>query len=57
MKFKKQVFVEVTVGLFTVIVLGVLLALTTVLSEELLFKKYTFLEVRFDQVSTQSATK
>ena len=51
MKFKKQVFVEVTVGLFTVIVLGVLLALTTVLSEELLFKKYTFLEVRFDQVS------
>ena len=51
MKFKKQVFVEVTLGLFTVIVLGVLLALTTVLSEELLFKKYTFLEVRFDQVS------
>lgn len=51
MKFKKQVFIEVVVGLFTVIVLGILLALTTVLSEELLFKKYTFLEVRFDQVS------
>lgn len=51
MKFKKQVFIEVAVGLFTFAVLGALLALTTILSEEMLFKKYTYVEVLFDSVT------
>ena len=51
MKFKKQVAIEVAVGLFTFAVIAALLALTTVLSEEMLFKKYTFLEIVFDSIS------
>lgn len=51
MKFKKQVAIEVTVGIFTFAVIAALLALTTLLSEELLFKQYTRIEVRFDRVN------
>ena len=51
MKFKKQVAIEVTVGIFTMAAIAALLALTTLLSEELLFKQYTRIEVRFDRVN------
>ena len=50
MKFKKQVAVEVLVGVFTFAVIAVLLALTTVLSEEKFFRQYTHIEVVFDSV-------
>ena len=51
MKFKKQVAVEVVVGVFSFAVIAVLFALTTMLSEEVLFKKYTYIEVVFDAVN------
>ena len=51
MKFKKQVAIEVVVGLFTFAVIAALLALTTILSEEMLFKKYTFVEIVFDSIT------
>jgi len=51
MKFKKQVAIEVVVGLFSFALIAVLFALTTMLSEEMLFKKYTYIEVVFDSVS------
>jgi len=51
MKFKKQVAIEVVVGVFSFAAIAVLLALTTMLSEEMLFKKYTHLEIVFDSVS------
>ena len=51
MKFKKQVAIEVVVGLFTFAVIAALLALTTILSEEMLFKKYTYIEVVFDNIN------
>jgi phospholipid/cholesterol/gamma-HCH transport system substrate-binding protein len=51
MKFKKQVAIEVVVGLFTVAIIAALLALTTVLSEELFFKDYTYVEVVFDSIN------
>jgi len=51
MKFKKQVVIEVVVGVFSFAAIAVLLALTTMLSEEMLFKKYTHLEIVFDSVS------
>ena len=51
MKFKKQVAVEVLVGLFSFAILAVLFALTTMLSEEMLFRKYTYIEIVFDSVN------
>ena len=51
MKFKKQVTVEVVVGIFSFAVIAILFALTTMLSEEVLFKKYTYIEVVFDTVN------
>ncbi len=51
MKFKKQVAVEVAVGAFTCAVIAVLLALTTILSEESIFKDYVFIEVVFDNIN------
>lgn len=51
MKFKKQVAIEVVVGLFTFAVIAALLALTTILSEEMLFKDYTYIEVVFDSIN------
>jgi len=51
MKFKKQVAIEVVVGVFSFAAIAVLLALTTMLSEEMLFKKYTHIEIVFDSVS------
>jgi phospholipid/cholesterol/gamma-HCH transport system substrate-binding protein len=51
MKHKKQVAVEVAVGVFTAIAIGVLLAFTTVLSDELFFRKYTTIEILFDSVN------
>lgn len=50
MKFKKQVAIEVTVGAFSFLIVAVLLALTTMLSEELVFRKYVHIEVVFDSV-------
>ena len=51
MKFKKQVTIEVVVGLFTFAVIAALLALTTILSEELFFKEYTYIEVVFETIN------
>jgi phospholipid/cholesterol/gamma-HCH transport system substrate-binding protein len=51
MKFKKQVAIEVMVGVFAFAIIAVLLALTTILSEEMLFKKYARMDVVFDSVS------
>lgn len=51
MKFKKQVAVEVTVGAFSFLVIAVLFALTTMLSEELFFKQYTWVDVVFENVN------
>ena len=51
MKFKKQVAIEVVVGSFTVAIIAALLALTTVLSEELFFKDYIYVEVVFDSIN------
>ena len=50
MKFKTQVAIEVVVGVFSFAVIAVLFALTTMLSEEMLFRKYTYIEVLFDTV-------
>ena len=51
MKFKKQVAIEVVVGLFSFAIIAVLFGLTTMLSEEVLFKKYTHIEIVFDSVN------
>jgi len=51
MKFKKQVAIEVVVGVFAFAIIAVLLALTTILSEEMLFKKYTRMDIVFESVS------
>lgn len=51
MKFKKQVAIEVVVGLFTFAVIAALLALTTILSEELFFKDYAYIEVVFETIN------
>lgn len=51
MKFKKQVAVEVTVGAFSFLVIAVLFVLTTMLSEELFFKQYTWVDVVFENVN------
>ena len=50
MKNKKQIITEVAVGIFSFAMILVLLALTTVLSEEKLFRTYYPLEVVFDSV-------
>ena len=51
MKFKKQVIIEATVGIFAFAIIAVLFALTTYLSEEMLFREYVFLDVVFESVS------
>jgi phospholipid/cholesterol/gamma-HCH transport system substrate-binding protein len=50
MKFKKQVAIEVTVGAFSFLIVAVLLALTTMLSEEMIFRKYVHVEILFESV-------
>lgn len=50
MKFSKQVAMEVAVGMFSFGMILLLLAMTTVLSEELLFRKYQTAEIVFDSV-------
>ena len=51
MKFKRQMAIEATVGTFAFLIIAVLFGLTTYLSEELLFRKYQYLEVVFESVS------
>lgn len=51
MKFKKQVAIEATVGVFAFAIIAVLFALTTYLSEEMLFKEYQYLEAVFESVN------
>jgi phospholipid/cholesterol/gamma-HCH transport system substrate-binding protein len=51
MKFRKQVVMEVAVGVFAFAMILVLLALTTVLSEELFFRNYQTAEIVFDSVT------
>mgnify|MGYP003614331773 CR=1 FL=1 len=51
MKFKKQIVIEVIVGIFSFAVIAVLFALTTMLSEEVLFRQYTYLDVVFNSVN------
>ena len=51
MKFKKQMAIEATVGVFAFAIIAVLFALTTYLSEEMLFREYEYLDVVFDAVS------
>ncbi|NCD21614.1 MAG: MCE family protein [Spartobacteria bacterium] len=51
MKFKKQVAIEATVGIFAFLIIAVLFALTTYLSEEMLFREYEYLDVVFESVS------
>jgi len=51
MKFKKQVAIEVVVGVFSFAIIAVLLALTTMLSEEMLFRDYDYIDVNFESVS------
>ena len=51
MKFKKQVAIEVVVGAFSFAVITVLFVLTTMLSEELFFKQYTWADVVFENIN------
>ena len=48
MKFKKQIFVETLVGLFSFAVLAALFLLTVVLSQDSLFRKERPIEILFD---------
>jgi len=50
MKFEKQVTIEVIVGAFSFLIVAVLLVLTTMLSEELFFRKYVHVEILFESV-------
>jgi len=50
MKFEKQVTIEVIVGAFSFLIVAVLFVLTTMLSEELFFRKYVHVEILFESV-------
>ena len=51
MKFKKLVIMEVAVGIFSFAAIFALLAMTTVLSEEMFFRTYDTIDVVFESVS------
>lgn len=51
MKFRKLVIMEVAVGTFAFAAILALLAMTTVLSEELFFRTYETIEVAFESVN------
>ena len=48
MKFKKQVFIESAVGLFSFAVIAALFMLTVVLSQDTMFRKERPVEIVFD---------
>jgi len=48
MKFKKQVFIESAVGLFSFAVIAALFLLTVVLSQDTMFRKERPVEIVFD---------
>ena len=54
MKFKKQLFVESMVGLFSFAVIAALFLLTVVLSQDSLFRKERPIEILFDDAMAGS---